>query len=48
MLQAVLTHSILSAQNTALGAFLPQSVAAFASEIPSSLYTKKGRRALLD
>lgn len=34
------------AQNLALGAFLPQSVAAFASEAPSSLYTKKALHAL--
>ncbi|CAL5229416.1 g12737 [Coccomyxa viridis] len=38
----------LRQKNTALGAFLPQSVAAFASEVPSSLYTKKGLRAMLD
>lgn len=34
-------------QNAALGAFLPQSVAAFASEVPSNIYTKKGVQALL-
>ena len=33
-------------QNAALGAFLPQSVAAFADEVPASLYTKKGMQAL--
>ena len=34
-------------QNTALGAFLPQSVAAFAGEVPSSLLTTtKGLRAM--
>ncbi len=46
-LEAVLTE-LLYSQNVALGAFLPQSVSAFASEIPSSLYTKKGLRAMLD
>ena len=38
---------LLSLQNAALGAFLPQSVAAFAGEVPSSMYTKKGLQAML-
>ena len=47
MLSARKAHGrFVHVQNAALGAFLPQSVAAFAGEVPSSLLTKKGLRAM--